>query len=630
MSLTTFLQAMDEAALLAAGSKGLLVRAKKDIEAGRVSELEPGKVQVGDEIVILSDTSLDAAKCTCPATGICRHILASVLFLRSAGAQEQDEAPAQPIKPFALDVVEKFAGADWPRALAHLDNGALEGEDGSVTISFTETKERVVFPLGQELKQALYKGPSESRRRMCVAAAALVWAQAHGFEMPENIGASEIAATPETLMEAKNALEAASIALAAGTLEAARERLFSAAISTRAEAVPRLAAEMRGLARRMDQDALRRAEDTPLSLLMGLARSYALALALEKTPSDPTLVGTLARSFQPSGPRELGFIGAEWWQNPSGAKGFTAVFADLSSGSMHRAVHARAAGTDLSFRPEDSWFLPLWTLAPPRNMGARRLTLPDATLSTDGGLGLSQTGNWAEGEFILDDLLTCGAATRDFAQLSTRAESQIGIGLRQRGTEALAVIVPRAVHPAYYDDHQQKTIWVWEDDDENVVSLTWPSDGNVAQFLSNYTRKASAALIAYRLGGSQARLISLWLDKDPARSVQFEPLPKLSKLESLTDRFKNKAQSALGLGKSLNAEQIDPLRRLLDRSLEGVLSGLVAKPGLRDDILRQLKEAGLSSLTQLNEAWKSSGQPEDALRLGYALAVAQSRLEEVQ
>lgn len=632
MSLARLIAAMDEPALIAAGSKGLVVRAKKDVEAGRVTLGENGVAEVVGESVELSATSLSEAKCTCPATGVCRHILATVLALRAAEPEaETDETATDTealpaVSAFELAAVERFAGADWPNAVALASEGVADQGTGTVTIRFVQTEESVAFAREQSLKQAIYKGPSEARRRRVVAAAALVLAQARGVDLPEAAVKSGPRADPRTLAEARQAIEEAALALAAGTLPVARERLFTMAISARAEAVPRLASELRGVSRRMDPDALRRAEETPIALLMSLARAHALTLALEVAPEDSALCGVLARSFVPSGRRELAFLGAETWRAASGAAGFTAIFADLNSGTLHRAVHARAAGTDLNFDPRSAWNLPLWSLAPPARLGNQRIVLPDAALAPDDGLGLTQRAEWAGSQVALDDLKSCGAATDSLDALETMAESQIGLGLRARPGEAFAVVLPKHVYPPEFDPYAQKTSWFWETEDKRMLTLTLPGDSDLSDRLTPLCREVRGGLVALRPGRTEARLISLWVTDPAPISLQLQPLPKAGKISGILQRLRETG-SAIGLGHTVPEGTIDPVHLVIERALEGILTGLTRTPGLPERARGDLRDLGLAALSELDEAWRSSGSSSDALRLGYALAVAQATLD---
>ena len=85
--LRTVLTAFDDDALAALANKGLVRRARKDLEAAKPSILAP---QQGALRLQVEDCTVDLAimpgqsKCSCPASGICRHILVGLLFVRES------------------------------------------------------------------------------------------------------------------------------------------------------------------------------------------------------------------------------------------------------------------------------------------------------------------------------------------------------------------------------------------------------------------------------------------------------------------------------------------------------------------------------------------------------------------
>ena len=93
------LRRFDDDALVALANKGLLRRAQKDLEKSPPVSVEEGADEVTvalGEIRVRFDARGPAhAKCSCPATSVCQHILAAVLFLQRAASAGTD-APATP------------------------------------------------------------------------------------------------------------------------------------------------------------------------------------------------------------------------------------------------------------------------------------------------------------------------------------------------------------------------------------------------------------------------------------------------------------------------------------------------------------------------------------------------------
>lgn len=619
MSLAALLASYDEAALTAAASKGLVIRAGKDVEAGKVAvsaqDANSATLDVLGETVQLVGKTLEAGRCTCPATGVCRHMLAAVLFLREGGT----EAPVLPERvQFTLDEIEKFAGTDWGLACAMAQTAVVPEMTGSVVVTFGESDAQVTFPAGLGLRQALYKGSVAAHKRRAIAAAALAMAHAGGAVLPEVISAKAgPGADMDTLDRAAKALETAAIALAAGTFSQVQVQLYNLAISTRAEAIPRLAAELRGLSQQMTPEAIRTAHVTPIDLLGRIARTYALVAAMRAAPADPALVGVIARSFVASGPRTLAFLGGETWVTPSGAKGLTLVFVDLATGTIHRATEARGANADFRFDPRAVWGTTFWALARPAAMVGRKIHLADAALAGDGGLGLTQTGTFA-GSMGFDDLPDVFDRWSD-AQRAVNAQK--GLGLRRQPGDAYVVCRPSDCGAVSFDAYAQAAVWDWIDASGQSLTLKLPQVNE--QHLAALVRRIRGGLVALPPGGGAGRLVSLWLEgPEPGPiSLGLEQLPQPKGLGAMVDRFMERVQ----LRDDSMIAPLDPLALYFERATEAVIAGLIARPGLPDRLVSDAQALGLGQVIAANDAWRAGGLP-DALRLAYVLAAGRDVL----
>ncbi|QFG20412.1 hypothetical protein [Actinomadura sp. WMMB 499] len=94
--------------LAALANRGLVKRAAKDLDAGNGPEITTtgdggveGAFPDGTRASLPAGAGLDAATCTCAATGACRHRICLVLAYQRAhaGAAEADDAPAVPDPP---------------------------------------------------------------------------------------------------------------------------------------------------------------------------------------------------------------------------------------------------------------------------------------------------------------------------------------------------------------------------------------------------------------------------------------------------------------------------------------------------------------------------------------------------
>lgn len=621
-ALHDFIHAHDEATLITALNKGQVIRAKKDVTGGKVALTDEGADQanlsVAGETTILSAKGLTAAKCSCPAAGLCRHVVAAVLFLRenADGSEETAKvADAPPALPdFTMAQVEKFAGKDWVRALQNADNHAILTLTTSTTVEFPDTSETVTFPVGLPLKDALFKGPRSARKRLAVALAALMVLREKGETLPEAV--IETQTTPvadERLLNlASAALEQAAQSLASGNTRQSRERLFSIAITSRTEALPRLAAELRGLSELLDPEALRRADVTPTDALMRLGRSYALCQALRNAPDDPILMGTGARSFTPSGPRDYVLIGAEHWRTDAGARGFTLTLRDLENGRFVQALQARAAGTDLTFHAAGLWHHAIWSGVRPSDHMGCHLHFADAALSAQGDPGLSQTA-----EIRGTAASQTSEEIRNWMDVPVAIDKHLGLGLRQRIGDAPMILSPTRCDPPYLDEYRQRYVWTWYDTEDRPMTLLLPEQQHGFSVLDNC--KPVAGLVRVGKGG-EARLISLWTsDQQTPYALQFTmpPRPKglAAGLRNLTRKFQQAAPDA--------PDRSDPLDLLRERLLETALMRIGQPPHpWPDHLTREARDRGLGSIHRIAEADDTG--PETALKLGYLLSILQN------
>lgn len=574
----SWIAASSDEVLAAAASKGVLIRALKDVEAGRVSGTGD-RLAVEDQTVTLG-ANLAASRCTCPAVGLCRHILAAVIFSRGgAAAPEPEDLPS-------LAALQAFAGADWADAVELARQGGL-AEGQTVTLPSGDS---VTFPQGRPLKEAVHKGPR--RARLSITAAALIRA---GHPLPEAAEvASEPLVTPAMLDAVQEALAAATLALAAGNLALARDRLFVAALSARIEAAPRLASDLRSLSARLDPDSMRQAGFTPVQALTALAQTHALAEALRSHPDDPALTGTLSRRFTGQGPRDMGFVGVETWRNASGARGVSFYLVDLASGLVHQATDARGAGGEPGFLPETAMGQTLWGLGGALGLMGQRLHFPDVHLAPDGGVGLSQRAE-ARGALRVEDL----APLADWSGLGDLLRQQRGAGLRRRAGSVLVLLAPSHVEPPTFDPYTQET-HMGISDGARAITLTLP------QGLNGQESRISALLVALD-GAGQGRLVSAWIKGHAAPfALAHQSLPPLPGWKSLLAR---------ALRRPLPPPEADRgIALLADRAREAALIQLSA-PGrtLPAALIDETEARGLALVARLMR--DCDGRPLPALRL---------------
>ncbi|PDT33252.1 hypothetical protein CO671_25975 [Rhizobium sp. M10] len=367
--------ALGDELLEAASSKGLLRRARRDVEAGlvRLTGWDGGTAlaEADGESVRLTPGPLAAAGCSCPATGLCRHILAGILFIRDAGegtpadaAEPAETAPAAAaaapdahaeILSLGEDAIARaFGRAAYIKAqalLATLDQGAVRIEPSATAVRIAlGDHPAVLYPVGGGPAGMISKAATSLRATL--HAAALLAVRGPGEPIVEAEQASEEAEGP-----ASGVLEEAAVLLCDAARQALskapvglEERIGDLVLSSRAEAMPRLAAEFRTIAAMIRRRRERLEAADPAELLTMLARAYALTQALQASPDAALLSGAGSEAPQPLEAVDLLGCGLRLWQSESGARGVTGYYL-AADGRSFSATLARAPGSDPGFTP---------------------------------------------------------------------------------------------------------------------------------------------------------------------------------------------------------------------------------------------------------------------------------------
>ncbi|MBY3314852.1 hypothetical protein [Rhizobium laguerreae] len=368
--------ALSDEVLEAASSKGLLRRARRDVEAGlvRLSGWDGGVAlaEADGESVRLTAGPLTAAHCSCPATGLCRHILAGIIFIREAEEVRPAEEPGvaetpEPIRAEAIPdphaeilsleedvIIRVFGRAAFIQAqtlLAAVEPGAIriETSPNAVRIALG-AHHQVLYPAGGGPAGMLSKAATSQRAALHAAALLAVrgpGATAAGAKQaPEEPGR----ATSGTLEEAAALLRDAARQALSKAPAGLEERIGDLVLSSRTEAMPRLGGELRTIAAMIRRRRERLDAANPAELLVMLARAYALTEALQASPDEPLLTGAAAEAPQPLPATELVGCGLRLWQADSGARGVTGYYLSMD-GRSFSATLARGAGSDPGFVP---------------------------------------------------------------------------------------------------------------------------------------------------------------------------------------------------------------------------------------------------------------------------------------
>lgn len=644
----------DAAVLAAKASRGAVVLAEKDLAAGRVMAGSDVGFQVAGFSVTLDPNRLELAVCSCPAVGLCRHIIAAVLFARQMTGEGAD-IPAETASPapaevgFDVAAVQSFAKSDWSRARDLAPTAQIEtASHGGQIVRFVDRREAVIFHSAQPLEMAEYSGPRASAKRMAIAAAALAVLAANGVAIPQAVAEDdgpERRADPRVLAVAIAALERVSVAIALGQKALAADQIFGLSLSARVEAMPRLAAELRGLARALDAPG-NRPDQSTVAHLQTVAKVHALATALTSKPDDPILLGIGARRFAPRGPRQLAYLGAETWRSATGARGFTMYFMDPASGQVLRATEARASDADLTWSAKGAWGNTFFQSLSPISSLGQVFAFPDILLSVDGAISLNQSAIRDASAPSAGDL---AHAVSDWASLWVNYAAQRGYGLYRRAFDPVFVIEPKAILPPVFDLTAQRWRWSWIDAsgralnvvlsdeamrDHHIARKGDPQKSSVEKW---HEAQPDAALVRVSQNGD-ATILSLW--------VKGAPRPLAPSVERPTDpkpaapKWRDKISAFLGEGAKKVAPQQDrPIDRIalyFERALEAVVlrMGQMPAPDAPRSIaawpewmIRETEALHLSIIAQALHATEQQMTASNALELIYLLSLGVEALE---
>lgn len=656
MSWHAVYRSFDDDSLATLANAGLLRRALKDIEAGKVGwQADAGGALVADgQHVSLDAGGPQKGRCDCPAPGICKHILAAAVWLRELPQDSaQDGVPASvQDEVLALDsaAVCKQAGKPAVRqALAWL----AEGDQADISI--VNARLQIELPLlklgcsylrGAGVDAMVSDTPAAIRKALHLYALACVWRK-HGreFAWPAGLAMAPAEAAPgmstsELVFLAQvrrllgelydNGLSHAS-AIAAGQLRALT-------MSARTESLPRLAAMLRGLGGTLDLLVRRDYHASERQAFDEMAAICALCAALEHASGAllQRLRGQARRSFDVAGdaPLDLLPLGAYWWETRGGAHGMTLSFwqhAEEGEGRIVQAVLARPDASDRSFTRESAWDASsLWSGAgSARHICEAGLQLAGASWAEDGRLAMdSQVRASTAPLWAFDDVRWQRLGFDDWTALAAFMSDNVGLA---PDPIDCVVLRPAAVARPQLDEVGQRLDWQVFDACGAVLDMQIPA---VPALRPRITRLQAAvadgadirAVLANRArddsGGWQP--VALLIAKNgKLRVVSLDFEIDAGKLPSALARF-FKSLGGTSLAPSM-PQQASAASRVLVQVLDLLaLQARSGRPRLEDELAGELarhgatlRALGLDLPAGLLADYISAPRAPEALRLAY-------------
>jgi len=511
-TLRATLAVFDDAALETLTSKGIVRRAAKDVEGGKVTIIE----ETHARIVAAADgatVEVDAggprkARCSCPAAGVCRHKVAVVLAIRATGApaaggsQEDPRVDqgspqtevlgADPLAEIlALDAraIAKWAGKPNLRAAIELIADAAAPQirrDGAVlVIRLSPDEPEVRYLAGQGLDGMVSKA-TRARLKSLHAAAVLAARRAHGLE--EAAAMPDAAAGPEApdaayLEEVRRTLQDAVFTALNQAPLVLEERLFTLSISSRADALPRLGRQLRQLAAAIRQKREREFSFSPADALSQLASTHALAAALAgPQPAERLVVlkGAIRQDYAASSSLTLFGLGATLWHTRTGARGVTGYFYAPERRRILTASLLRSSERDASFDPAQAYAADrLWHAAPLRQLIRSKVHLAGGGVSLDGRISLGAGARacvepWLP---VREACLEWPVTFMDWGALHGALQTRFDGRLASASTGPAVVVLAPALHAKMtFDAIAQEHTWSVADAAGRWIGLSLPHD----------------------------------------------------------------------------------------------------------------------------------------------------------
>ncbi len=505
--LRSVLRTLDDDALAVLANRGLLRRARKDLESVTPSIrcVKDGlvEVNVADEIVQITEHP-SAGKCTCPSAGICRHILAALLYLRDdAGLAaespvEAGEGRATGVPPQAAETegnllptpaevfgnldeksLQKWAGKTLLRKATRFLAGGptVEIEAGAaLLVRFPDRNVTCRWIPSGELTGMLCSCQAETVCEHMVAAV-LAYQVSLGRKhveiertvLQESSGAPRSRA--EVLQSVRAVLcEIVSLGLARLSLATAN-RLTTLAVSAHGVDLPRLERMLKSLADEIHLALRRDAQSSTARLLTQVARIEALRLGLA-TSQSAALVGQHRSQYFEVGQITLVGLGAQVWQSKGGYRGLTVYFWDQSRDAWATWSESRPAA-QTGFSPAGRFLAdgPWVGCTSPREASRSTLRLTSAWRNSQGRI----SGRPATRALVLGPSRPreVSAAIRDWSVLAEKAGCLFGGSLASQTENLdLVLLLPQSWDVARFDslrqelrrpvyDEQGRTIDLW-------------------------------------------------------------------------------------------------------------------------------------------------------------------------
>ena len=561
-ALRTQLARFDDDAFAALANKGLLRRARKDLEKGKAIIVEEAPTVIAMSFaghrIEFNARGPSQATCSCAAQGACQHILAAAITLASlpmdatasAGsasatsptpaAPSDLEDPLQPLRNALLEFSSRAlrehagkAGYRWAwRFVQDLDieKDLILSGDRNLVISFRHPPIAFRY-MGGDIDALLPSADVKQLDKYRVAAI-LAFQRSHGKVPERPDGPAETTASlnlgkdhglpaegSAVLLDSRVRLMAAVRQIADECIKLGlahfspgiHERFETLAVWAQGAQCYRLALLLRRIADHVEMFLARAGSADEQRLFDELAFAYALVSALDSAlargAAPGSLVGRARNEYEEVGRLELLGLGASPWRSASGYLGLTMLFWSPAQQSFYSCTDARPE-VQRGFDPIARYKFPgPWSgLGAPAMATGRKIVLTGALTSASGRVSASERTTAT----ILP--LDCAAFLADLPSHARWDELARERAARRRSLLAepqplkdWVILRPSSFNRAQFDATRQILTWRLVDDAGALLLAELPYDkytANVIERLEQIEAQEGVLIVARLRGGS--------------------------------------------------------------------------------------------------------------------------------
>lgn len=673
MNWKTRIRQYDQSALEDLANAGLLRRAKKLCEAGKVKLLDDdkdnGRFSVADNTVFLFADFPARLNCDCKAAGVCVHTLAAVLTTQQAdegisdGQQEDAPAAEEQVAQLQQELLAisqqeifkwagKVAGQQAEKILLANNNKQPQCQfDAKSAEIIFDDEIRCRYVAGGGLAGIICAAP-DSRRKGVVTACLLGWRVAQGEEIawPEHTKSkmtSLSAGDKQLLQEIKDKLNGL---LHAGLMHSTHQQVQSLrtlAWSAKGESFPQVSASVLHLAGAVLEYQSRSARIDTQYLLDVISRLWIQCERLQNanTPQLPELKGQARRTYYPRDMGKLWVLGASQYKTLSGAKGVSLVAWDINYNKPYRINMGRTVESAHSLNTQSVWELTLpWRKGCSlQKLAGQVISLDQAKASDDNRISLSKDTILASVEDL--DLYTAKLQTLGITQwidLASHFESTIA----QLTPQFEPVLVrPDSVYEFEINEYEQQWVgWARDKQGELIKILLPVSDINndrvkrINHVITHYGKNIWGIVLESRFDGSEIKLSpqSLIL-RDSKSWLCFSPDFEFFHRQTITDllsKWINKIARPRRVDTAtLTSSDLSSISRLFDQ-IDDIMLGAaelgldcqLTNQDLIKDITSEISTSKAVFLSDVFEQLRTRFNAEHLLKGYFAFSLASRRL----